>query len=158
MAGTVPIMVEPEVPERADRDALLKLLAAFEAEKAGSLGFKPVAILIKDEAEATIGGLYGWVMFRWLIIESVYVPERFRGAGTGTTLMVRAEAIARQRDCIGMWLDTYSFQARGLLREARLHGLRPGRRPSAGRTALLPAETVCGLVRLASIRLSAAAA
>ena len=114
MAGMVPVVVvEPEVPERADRDALLKLLAAFEAEKAGSLGFKPVAILIKDEAGSTIGGLYGWVMFRWLIIESVYVPERLRGAGTGTTLMKRAEEIARQRDCIGMWLDTYSFQARG---------------------------------------------
>ena len=27
--------------------------------------------------------------------------------------MTRAEEIARQRDCIGMWLDTYSFQARG---------------------------------------------
>ena len=113
MAGTTPVIVEPEVPERADRDALLKLLAAFEAEKAGTLGFKPVAILIKDEAGATIGGLYGWVMFRWLIIESVYVPEQLRGSGTGTVLMRRAEEIAQQRDCLGMWLDTYSFQARG---------------------------------------------
>ncbi len=113
MPATPPTIVEPEVPERADRDALLKLLAAFEAEKAGSLGFKPVALLIKDDPGTTIGGLYGWVMFRWLIVESVFVPAHLRGSGTGTLLMQRAEEIARQHACIGMWLDTYSFQARG---------------------------------------------
>ena len=53
-------------------------------------------------------------------IMRLLAQERFRsvvlaprGGGTGTTLMRRAEEIARQRDCIGMWLDPYSFQARG---------------------------------------------
>ena len=103
----------PEKPERADRDALLKLLAGFEAEKAGPLHAQPLAILIKDEAGVTIGGLYGVSMFRWLIVESLFVPERFRGARAGTDIMRQAEHIAQARGCIGTWLDTYSFQARG---------------------------------------------
>ncbi|WP_300398924.1 GNAT family N-acetyltransferase, partial [uncultured Sphingobium sp.] len=36
-----------------------------------------------------------------------------RGADHGTALMRRAEELAREQDCIGIWLDTYSFQARG---------------------------------------------
>jgi len=108
-----PLIVMPDKPERADRDALLKLLPGFAAEKAGPLQMQPLAILIKDEAGATLGGLYGISMFRWLIVESLFVPERFRGAGTGTGIMRQAEDIARARGCIGVWLDTYSFQARG---------------------------------------------
>ncbi len=108
-----PLIVIPDKPERADRKALLKLLAGFEAEKAGPLHMEPLAILIKDEAGATVGGLYGISMFRWLIVESLFVPERFRGAGVGTRIMGQAEDISRTRGCIGVWLDTYSFQARG---------------------------------------------
>ncbi|HEX4765992.1 MAG TPA: GNAT family N-acetyltransferase [Lichenihabitans sp.] len=113
MAPDPVAFVVPAVPERADRDALLRLLAAYEAEKAGPLRIEQLAILIKDEAGATIGGLYGWTMFRWLMVESLFVPERLRGSGTGTALMAQAESTARARDCIGIWLDTYDFQAPG---------------------------------------------
>ncbi len=108
-----PIVEAVEAPQRSDRDALLRLLAGFEAEKAGPLDYKALALMIRDQDGATIGGLYGWTMFGWLIVESLFVPDRLRGTGVGTSLMRRAEATARQRGAIGIWLDTYSFQARG---------------------------------------------
>jgi GNAT superfamily N-acetyltransferase len=36
-----------------------------------------------------------------------------RGVSVGRAIMARAESIAAARGCIGAWLDTYSFQARG---------------------------------------------
>jgi ribosomal protein S18 acetylase RimI-like enzyme len=36
-----------------------------------------------------------------------------RGKGCGKALMAQAENIARANGCIGLWLDTYEFQARG---------------------------------------------
>ncbi len=113
LAGARPTIVVPDVPDRADRERLLNFLAEFEADKAGPLHIKSLAILIKDQAGATIGGVWGTSLFRWLVIESVFVPETLRGTGTGTRIMRQAEAIALERGCIGIWLDTYSFQARG---------------------------------------------
>ena len=72
-----------------------------------------MAILIKSAAGATQGGLWGFTMFRWLIVELLFVPEEARGMGLGRAIMAEAEALARQRNCIGIWLDTYSFQAPG---------------------------------------------
>lgn len=103
----------PATPEARDRDRLLGLVEAWEASVAGPLDSTPLAILIRDAAGETIGGLWGNSLFRWLVVESVFIPPAMRGRDVGRALMARAEAIARARGCIGIWLDTYSFQARG---------------------------------------------
>ena len=41
------------------------------------------------------------------------IPEEMRGTGVGRTLMQRAEEEALRRGCHQVWLDTFSFQARG---------------------------------------------
>ena len=107
-----PQIVVPETPDRADRDIILARLIECEAATAGPPEIKALAVLLKDEAQRTIGGLWGTTVFRWLVVEYVLIPDDFRGIGLGTELMSRAEAIARERHCIGIWLDTYSFQAR----------------------------------------------
>ena len=106
------MLVDARGSALADRiEVILDRLAACEESVAGPLALKPLAILIKDDAGQTIGGLWGTSLFRWLVVELVFVPETLRGTGLGTTIMRKAETIARERDCIGIWLDTYSFQA-----------------------------------------------
>jgi ribosomal protein S18 acetylase RimI-like enzyme len=46
-------------------------------------------------------------------VQLLVIPDALRGSGLGSAIMREAEAVARRRGCIGVWLDTYSFQARG---------------------------------------------
>ncbi|WP_333570818.1 GNAT family N-acetyltransferase [Sphingomonas sp.] len=103
----------PETPSGADRDAILAPLRAYNIVRAGDLRYKPVAIVLANEQGERVGGLWGECAYDWLFIEYLAVPESHRGIGCGSQLMDRAEAIARAHGCVGIWLDTFSFQARG---------------------------------------------
>jgi GNAT superfamily N-acetyltransferase len=108
-----PRIVVPEEPDPADRSAILSGLAAYNREHADLGHSGPLAVLLKDAVGATIGGLWGATLFRWLNIELVFVPEAMRGASVGTALLGKAESLAAERGCVGAALDTYVFQARG---------------------------------------------
>jgi GNAT superfamily N-acetyltransferase len=74
----------------------------------------PLSILIKDDATgAILGGLTGQSSRDWMFVKLLFVPERLRGQNLGTKLLDQAESIARARHCVGIWLDTFEFQARG---------------------------------------------
>jgi GNAT superfamily N-acetyltransferase len=100
-----------ESPTAADRDAILVPLMAHNDAQFGPTEFKPLAILLKQPDGAVVGGLYARSGYDWLFIELLAVPEALRGRRVGTELMRRAEAVARERGCVGLRLDTYSFQA-----------------------------------------------
>src|SRR5207237_10335246 len=59
------------------------------------------------------GGLYGATMWRWLLIDGLWVAEQLRGRGLGRKLLLASEAEAMERGCGGVWLGTFDFQARG---------------------------------------------
>ncbi|WP_300111626.1 GNAT family N-acetyltransferase [Sphingobium sp.] len=103
----------PEQPSDEDRDAVIAPLRAYNIDRAGDPRTRPVAILLTDDAGQHVGGLWGKRSYDWMFIEFLAIPEAHRGADHGTALMRRAEELARAQDCIGIWLDTYSFQARG---------------------------------------------
>ena len=105
------IVVDPEL-KADDVAAIRKGLHAYNDSKVdspdGHLG-----ILIKDDAGQTVGGLTAWWYYNWMFVELLYVPETLRGQDLGTQVMAKAEAYAREHGMIGIWLDTFSFQARG---------------------------------------------
>jgi len=76
--------------------------------------FRLLAIPLSDPStNEIVGGLWGSTMFSHLHVDLLFVPEAMRGRGIGRQLLTGAEAEAVRRGCLGAWLDTYSFQARG---------------------------------------------
>ena len=112
---TMPIeLVVTEEYSAADRDAVQRALHAYNESKGWRSNMKPLGLLLRDSASGeTIGGLWGRTSYDWLQIEFLVIPEALRGQDLGTELIGRAEAIAIERGCLGIWLTTLVFQARG---------------------------------------------
>jgi len=106
-------LIVTDIPAPADRDAILDGLNDYNREETGGADAQPLAVLIRGERGVTTGGLLGRTWLGWLYVELLYVPDGLRGTGVGRDVMRRAEAEARARGCIGIWLNTFSFQARG---------------------------------------------
>lgn len=107
------LSIAPSGSPDQDRQRILERLVAFNESKAGPSCFRPYVILLQEESgERTLGGLAGMSFYDWFYVELVFVPEHFRRAGWGTQLLSQAEAEAVRRNCVGIWLDTYGFQAK----------------------------------------------
>jgi GNAT superfamily N-acetyltransferase len=100
-------------PGEAERDAILRILVAHNEASVGPTERQQVAIVVRDDAGTITGGLWGKIGYRWLFVEFLAVSPDHKRQGIGRALMQRAETLARDAGCIGMWLDTFSFQARG---------------------------------------------
>lgn len=110
--STLPDLITIDDPSEADKLALVRALRAYNDTQVTPLDSRPVAILIKTDG-VTVGGLSGRTGYGWMFVDYLVLPETLRGNGLGTRLMQAAEEVARERGCIGVWLDTFSFQARG---------------------------------------------
>jgi GNAT superfamily N-acetyltransferase len=96
------------------RKLLYAGLAAHNRKSVAAPEVRPLWVLMREGAqEPVIGGLMGATAWSHLRIEALYVPELLRGAGVGARIVEMAEGETIRRGCIGVWLDTYSFQARG---------------------------------------------
>ena len=105
------------IPENASQQDAATIVAVLEQHAAlhiGAIEEKPdFAILLRDpDTQAVVGGLYGMDGFGWAFVKYLAVPDEYRGQGLGSRLLAEAEAIARARGYIGVWLDTFEFQAR----------------------------------------------
>lgn len=108
------IEIIPENASPQDAAAILAVLEQHAALHIGAIEEKPdFAILLRDpDTQAVVGGLYGMDGFGWAFVKYLAVPDEYRGQGLGSRLLAEAEAIARARGYIGIWLDTFEFQAR----------------------------------------------
>jgi len=85
---------------------------AHNEAAAGPTVVQPLALYLRDEDGTIRGGLTGYLAWRWLYVDLLWVDERLRGQGYGTELLAGAERVAREGGCIAARLDTYEFQAR----------------------------------------------
>ena len=94
--------------------------------------YQPLYLALRDSGDAMIGGLYGVIMWSWLMIDGLWVAEAYRGKGLGSRLLSEAEAHAIGHGCQGAWLGTFDFQGRefyerhGYTVYAELEGFPPG--------------------------------
>jgi GNAT superfamily N-acetyltransferase len=126
----VPEIVTTDEPGEATYDAILAGIVDYNDVHAGLSGHRVLAVLVKDEGKV-LGGLWGATGWEWLFVHLFWLPESLRGVGLGRDLMRRAEAEAVNRGCRSVWLDTFSFQARGFYEKLgyRLFGTLDGYPP-----------------------------
>ena len=102
-----------DVADENVRKLIVAPLIEYNTSQAGPGNGRPIVIALKDDSEQTIGGLWGHTGYEWLFTQLLVVPQTHRDTGIGSKLMAMAEAEAISRGCIGAWLDTFEFQARG---------------------------------------------
>ena len=105
-------VTETTHPTEADWQAVTKPLHAYNCEKASGTPAERIALILKDSISGeSVGGLHGQAYWNWLHIDLLFVPTSVRGKGIGCELLARAERFGKQKNCLGVWLDTFSFQA-----------------------------------------------
>jgi GNAT superfamily N-acetyltransferase len=100
-----------DTPSPEDFATIFRGLDAATAEVVGHANLLPLAVLLCDDAGVALGGLWGRTVYSWLMIEMLFVPVSLRGRGLGSALVEAAEDAARARDCIGVRVETFEFQA-----------------------------------------------
>lgn len=96
----------------ADRDAIIAGLVSYNAQHGFPWPWRDLNLVLRNSQEMVIGGLLGETNAGWLFIKGLWVDESQRRRGHGSRLLAAAEDEARTRQCIGVYLDTYSFQAK----------------------------------------------
>ena len=110
MSGRIVVV---EDPSDDDRDVIVEAVLAYNREVGPATDIRPLAILLHDANGKPVSGVYGKTSYDWLFVDFVFITAVMRGQRYGTALMREAERLATARGCQGVWLDTFSFQARG---------------------------------------------
>ena len=100
-----------DTPDAGTFEAIFEALEATSRPLVGPARPRLLVIPIRDDNGMVAGGLWGHTVFAWLHVQMLVVPEKLRGLGIGSALMAAAEAAARERGCLGVYVDTFSFQA-----------------------------------------------
>jgi GNAT superfamily N-acetyltransferase len=106
------VVSEPRA-SAGDVDFVRDGLSLFNVAATGDSYYSPLAIFLRDERDAILGGACGHVWGGWLDLSLLWVAEPLRGKGYGRKLLEAAEQEAGAQGCRGVYLTTFSFQARG---------------------------------------------
>lgn len=108
---TTPLTLTDTVPEAA-RDAILAGIRAQNDILLGPTDRRDLFIPISTDEGTIDGGLVGYTGRGWLYVEMLSVPERLRGRGLAGRLLALAEEEAKDRGCVGAYIDTINPVAR----------------------------------------------
>ena len=106
----MPEIIADHAQSEQDADAIVAFLTEHSDAAGEPWNPIPFAFTLK-EGERICGGVTGNINRGWMFVSILAVDEKLRGQGWGEKLMARAEEHARENNCSGLWLDTFSFQA-----------------------------------------------
>lgn len=107
-----PLVLTPEVsPNRETQRVIEAGLIAYNEAIASLKSLAPLWIVGRDGAGTVQAGLHGTTVYNWLCVHGIWVAEPYRRQGIGSQLLLKAEALARDRLCAACCLETFSFQA-----------------------------------------------
>jgi GNAT superfamily N-acetyltransferase len=90
---------------------IAELLAKEIAARHGRRDETPLFIEARDESGAPICGMNGIIHWRWLYVRHFWVAPARRTQGLGRSLMAEVERLAREKQCAGIYLDTFDESA-----------------------------------------------
>jgi len=103
--------LQRETDVAATTEAVKAGLSAYNAARVGPRNSEPLAISLRDESGAIVGGLVGELKWQWLHVDLLWIDEAHRGKGHGEALVTMAEQAARDHGARGVYLATMSLQA-----------------------------------------------
>jgi GNAT superfamily N-acetyltransferase len=102
---------QTEEPDPTEWQQLEDRINQYNMVRTGRTEYTPLAIFLRDEAGAAIGGILGHIWGGWMHVTFLWVPEELRRQGYGTRLLQAAEEYAMEQGCHAVCLETFSFQA-----------------------------------------------
>lgn len=60
-----------------------------------------------------IGGAVGYSAWKWYFLDELWIEEGHRKSGIGTKIIKKIEKYAKERNLLGVRMETWSFQAKG---------------------------------------------
>jgi GNAT superfamily N-acetyltransferase len=100
-----------EASQDETREAVVRGLSAHNQARVGPRNPKPLALSLRDESGAIVGGLLGELKWEWLHVDLFWIDEAHCGAGHGEAMLRQAEQEARDYGARGVYLTTLSIQA-----------------------------------------------
>jgi GNAT superfamily N-acetyltransferase len=67
--------------------------------------------LYARQGQTVIAGMFGHSGMDWLYVDFFWLDPAMRRSGLGSLMLSETEAEAKRRDCVGVYLYTFSFQA-----------------------------------------------
>jgi GNAT superfamily N-acetyltransferase len=131
-----------ERPRADDARVVSEGLLEFNRRVIGDPHEVQLGVFVRDASARVVGGLLGHVRWKWLYVSKLWLPDELRGRGVGTRVMREVENYARRQGCLGIYLDTFEYQALpfyqklGYERFGVLEGYPPGYRQFHLRKAL----------------------
>jgi len=75
-----------------------------------------IQLVIKNDDGKVIGGLCGYSVLGTMTVDDLWVDEQYRGQGYGKDLLMYAERVAKEKNCIALQTACFSFQSLGFLK------------------------------------------
>lgn len=95
-----------------DREAVVDGLVRYNTAHGFPGPWRDLDVVLRDRAGAVRGGALAETNAGWCFLKALWVDDPLRGRGFGRRLLAAVGDGARERGCLGVYLDTYSFQAR----------------------------------------------
>jgi len=101
-----------QVADSPHAQSLQRKIDEFNKEVMGRRDWVPVSFLLRDDGAGVVGGVVGDLWGAWLHTRVMWVDAPLRRQGHGARLLRAAEELARERGCVGVYLETFSFQGK----------------------------------------------
>ncbi len=100
-----------DTPIKEDVQQIHDGLEQYNRQHTAPSTLQPLVIYLRDDDGTIKGGLTGGTFWHWCHVDILWLDESIRQHGYGSTLLQMVEEEAVRRGCVGIFLDTMSFQA-----------------------------------------------